>query len=145
MGHSTVGQFWRFSIAGGAGFLVDASVLVFLQHSFSLGPIPAQLGAFLCANVITWSINRHWAFSGHSGGNLALEWLRYLLSGGASAVVINGVFAGLIVVYPFFAHHPVTALAASSLCGAVVSFVAAKYWVFHPRWLRNTPIPEQEN
>ena len=145
MGHSTAGQLWRFSLTGGIGFLVDASVLVFLQQNFALGPVPAQLGAFLCANVITWSINRRWAFHGHSTGNLASEWLRYLLSGGASAVAINGIFALLVLFSVWFGKNPLFALAISSLCGAGTSFLAAKYWVFHPRWQPSSEIDRQES
>ena len=59
-------EFVLFSLAGVAGFLVDASV-VWTFTGAGVDPITAQAVAFTVAVTVTWLLNRRFTFARHAG------------------------------------------------------------------------------
>lgn len=121
-----------FSLAGAAGYLVDAALLLLLAPL--LGPYGGRLPSFLAAVLTTWLFNRHYTFrtSPRSGHSLVREFSRYLmvcLGGGA----VN-LLAYSLLVYLFDlpqAWLPL-AVAAGSIAGMGVNFTLSRRLVFPP-------------
>jgi putative flippase GtrA len=122
-------KFLRFAIAGVAGFAVDAVLVYALRGQF--GPYVARLVSFPAAVVVTWLINRTFAFATHQK-HLPLwrEFLHYfaaMLGGGA----INYVAYGLLLAFVEpVSQHPIIAIAFGSLAGLAVNFFLAHSFVF---------------
>jgi putative flippase GtrA len=131
-------KFLRFALAGIAGFAVDTAVVYALRGQF--GPYVARLVSFPAAVVVTWLINRSFAFATHEK-HLPLwrEFLHYfaaMLGGGA----INYAAYGLLITFvePVF-HRPIIAIAFGSLSGLAVNFFLAHSLVFRKAPSRQLP------
>ena len=121
-----------FSLAGAAGFLVDAgSVWVFTRAGAD--PLTAQAVAFTVAVTVTWLLNRRFTFAHHASPNWLREWLHYVAANSIGAVVNNGVYVLLVLSMALFSREPVLAVAAGSLAGLVFNFTASRALVFRPR------------
>jgi Predicted membrane protein len=121
-----------FSLAGVAGFLVDAGVVWVLTRA-GVGPIMAQAVAFTMAVTVTWLLNRRFTFAHHASPNWLREWLHYVAANSVGAVVNNGVYALLVLTVAMFSKEPVLAVATGSLAGLVFNFTASRTLVFRAR------------
>jgi len=81
-----------FSIAGVAGFLVDAGI-VWLFTMAGADPFTAQMVAFTLAVTVTWLLNRRFTFAHHASPNWVREWMHYVAANSVGAIVNNGVYA----------------------------------------------------
>ncbi|MDA8151232.1 MAG: GtrA family protein [Acidithiobacillus sp.] len=125
-------EFVLFSLAGVAGFLVDASI-VWAFTSAGVDPLTAQAVAFTVAVTVTWLLNRRFTFAHHASPHWLREWLHYVAANSVGAVVNNGVYALLVLTVAMFSKEPVLAVAAGSLAGLVFNFTASRALVFRPR------------
>jgi len=121
-----------FSLAGVAGFLVDAGVVWVLTRA-GVGPIMAQAVAFTMAVTVTWLLNRRFTFAHHASPNWLREWLHYVVANSVGAVANNGVYALLVVTVALFSKEPVLAVAAGSVAGLIFNFTASRTLVFRAR------------
>ena len=121
-----------FSLAGVAGFLVDAGI-VWVFTRAGVDPFTAQAVAFTMAVTVTWLLNRRFTFAHHASPNWLREWLHYVAANSVGAVVNNGVYALLVMTVALFSKEPVLAVAAGSLAGLVFNFTASRTLVFRPR------------
>lgn len=127
------GRLLRFAVAGFAGFAVDAGVLGLLIGPFALNAYLARVPSFLLAATATWLLNRYWAFADRRTGKHITEWARYLLTMIGGGVVNYATYALLLATVPVVARWPVLGVAAGSLAGMAVNFVAAQRWIFRGR------------
>ena len=121
-----------FSLAGAAGFLVDAGI-VWVFTRAGADPLTAQAVAFTVAVTVTWLLNRRFTFAYHASPNWLREWLHYVAANSIGAVVNNGVYVLLVLSMALFSREPVLAVAAGSLAGLVFNFTASRALVFRPR------------
>ncbi len=121
-----------FSLAGVAGFLVDASIVWTFTRA-GVDPITAQAVAFTVAVTVTWLLNRRFTFAHHASPNWLREWMHYVAANSVGAMVNNGVYALLVLTVALFSKEPVLAVAVGSLAGLVFNFTASRALVFRPR------------
>lgn len=125
----TLAQFWRFGFAGGIGFLTDVALL-YLCLAAGTGFYPGRLLSFLGATLVTWQINRRFAFRGHETSSLWRQWWQYLfvvLGGG----VVNYLVSALLVFFlPASTWLPLLSVAAGSIAGMAVNFLNTRKFVF---------------
>lgn len=125
----SIQQFWRFGIAGGIGFLVDVTVLylaVYLGSNVYLG----RVASFLCATIVTWQINRNFAFAAKTSISAWTEWWRYLLAVLGGGLVNYLLFTLTIALFPPSPMLPLIGVAVGSIGGMAVNFVSTKVLVF---------------
>lgn len=127
-----VQQFWRFTLAGAAGFVVDVAVL-YAGLALGLGYYLGRLVSFLCAAFATWQINRRHAFATEAGEKLLHEWLRYLLAMAGGGLLNYAVYSTIVFTTPHDPYLPALAVAAGSVSGLAANFTLAKFWVFKRR------------
>jgi putative flippase GtrA len=121
-----------FSIAGVAGFLVDAGI-VWLFTMAGADPFTAQMVAFTLAVTVTWLLNRRFTFAHHASPNWVREWMHYVAANSVGAIVNNGVYAILVLSVALFSKEPVLAVAVGSLAGLLFNFTASRALVFRSR------------
>ena len=125
-------RFWRFSLVGAIGFLVDVGTLYLAMEVMGVGPIVARAPAFLVAVTFTWIANRAFTF-GPSNRHPAVEWLRFLLANslGSAANMLAYVIA-LSLMPPGYGA-PAIAVACGSIAGLVFNFAMSHLYVFSQR------------
>jgi len=121
-----------FSLAGVAGFLVDAGI-VWLFTMAGVDPFTAQIVAFTLAVTVTWLLNRRFTFAHHASPNWVREWMHYVAANSVGAMVNNGIYAILVLSVALFSKEPVLAVAVGSLAGLLFNFTASRALVFHSR------------
>jgi putative flippase GtrA len=124
-----MGQFLSFALVGAFGFLVDAGVLS-LALLAGLGFYAGRLVSYLAAATFTWFCNRTFTFQSTNGSNRKAEWLRFVLWNAAGGAANLGVYAVLIAQGGVFVRMPALAVAAGSLSGLIINFLASKLFVF---------------
>ncbi|MGF0537777.1 GtrA family protein [Agrobacterium sp. ES01] len=117
----------RFAVVGGAGFLVDASMLALLLTFTPISAIPARALAILTALAATWYLNRRFTF-GASRYSVIREGFRYGSVGLTSALVNYLIFTGLLLTIPTLS--PFAALIFSSIAAMGFSFFGYSRFVF---------------
>lgn len=118
-----------FAIAGVFGYGVDAGVLSLSIGT--LGPVGGRALSFCCAVLMTWLINRNFAFADRAAKTgKGYELARYLLAmlpGGA----INWLAYGMaMTMLPAAGWRPAFAVAIGSLLGMLTNLTAARTLVF---------------
>ncbi len=126
-------QFLLFCIAGGIGFVVDATVVQALVSLAGGDPYVSRLASFLCAATATWLFNRHYTFAGHRHYSLLGEWARYLLAMSGGFAVNYGTYAALLLAFPLVHQYPVIGVAAGSLAGMAVNYASSRLWIYRRR------------
>jgi len=129
------GQFIRFTLVGGIGFVVDAGLLRLLLMA-GFGYYGGRVVSFLAAATTTWLLNRSFTFRRESSaesvaiGHPAGEWIAYLgvmVIGGA---VNYGTYAVAIALSELVRAHPELGVALGSLAGLCINFWSAKLMIF---------------
>jgi len=124
--------FW-FAIAGTLGFLVDAGVVSLLVNGLDWNPYLARLLSFLCAVATTFAFNRTVTFAAGGRGDLGRQAGQYLVAMLGGFAVNYGAYALLVYQFELVRQWPVIGVAAGSIAGLVVNFLAARFWVFGAR------------
>lgn len=123
-------QIFRFIIAGGLGFGVDAGALylaMWLGADFYLG----RGLSFLAAATFTWLFNRMLTFRrSRKPGRIYVEWFRYMFAMLIGGSVNYGVSAWMYRDCPIAYQWPVLAVAMGSIAGMGLNFFTAKFVVF---------------
>ncbi|HSD74009.1 MAG TPA: GtrA family protein [Steroidobacteraceae bacterium] len=120
-------QFALFALVGGAGFVVDAGVLLFLVNGLHANVYVARVVSWLVAATFTWRLNRSVTFRSAASQGARQQWLKFLaasLGGG----LINLTVSTLLIAAADFA--PVPAVACGSLAGLLWNFVSSRQFVF---------------
>jgi len=123
-------QFAWFCVAGALAFAVDAGVLQLLLLAPQADPYSARVLSFLCAVTTTWLFNRRVTFAHGSGLPLHREWMLYVGTQLGGFAVNYAVYALLVYSIDLVRAWPVLGVAAGSVAGLLVNFVAARRLVF---------------
>jgi putative flippase GtrA len=129
---ATVGrsELLRFTIVGGVGFLVDASILTLLVQVIGLDPYSSRVVSFLAAASTTWWFNRVFTFPGHAPRPIARQWLSFLLVSIGGAVINYGVYVATLQLWPLARSWPALGAAFGALAGMGFNFPASKLLIF---------------
>ncbi|QQR70077.1 MAG: GtrA family protein [Alphaproteobacteria bacterium] len=129
---------WRelacFSAIGVVGLLVDMGVLMMAVHGLGLDPYSGRLLSFLAAATGNWALNRYVTFKRHDRGAPLRQWARYLAANGVGFAVNYSVYGLLVALAPMVKAQPLWGVAAGSVAGLGVNFLASRRFVFraHP-------------
>lgn len=123
-------RFARFSLAGGAGFLIEAVILTWLVQGVEMNVYVARAISFSIAVTATWAINRNFAFGGLQRQEKGREYGAYFVVQVIGALINLAVFVAVLEVYPGLREIIVVPLAAGSAVAMVFNFTAARMWVF---------------
>lgn len=118
----------RFAVVGATGFVIDAG-LTFAFHRAGLSPWLARLPAYLVANLGTYTLNRNWTFNHRDRGFLT-GWARYFASTAAGAAVNYAAYSVVLLLTRHSSIEVLGAVAAGSLAGMSVNYLAARHFVF---------------
>ncbi|TCD16712.1 GtrA family protein [Oricola cellulosilytica] len=121
-------RFFGFAVAGGTGFVVDASVLTGLMAFTPLGPFSARIFAIGAAMFATWMINRTMTF-GKSDRHVVREGARYGAVAITGAVLNYAIYSGLLLAAPNL-FTPLGALVIAVAFVTVFSYVGYSRFVF---------------
>jgi putative flippase GtrA len=121
-------QLALFTLVGGAGFVVDAGVLLLLIHFVGMDVYVSRLLSWLVAATFTWWLNRTLTFR-YQGGRLLRQWLMFLAANSGGGLINIGVSSALIAL----TLTPVAAVACGSLSGLLWNFLASRRFVFRRR------------
>jgi putative flippase GtrA len=125
-------RFISFGVIGAFGFLVDSSAL-YAAIWLGAGKYLGRLFSYLCAVTVTWALNERFTFAGRAQGPTLQRWTRFAVSQLSGGLVNLLVYSELVHANGFCADHPIAAVAAGSIAGLVVNFVAAQRYVFNAR------------
>ncbi|GAB4357939.1 MAG: hypothetical protein Kow0026_18570 [Oricola sp.] len=118
-----------FAVAGGTGFIVDASVLTLLMRFTPLGPFSARIFAIAAAMLTTWIINRNVTF-GKSGRHVVKEGARYGFVALIGAGLNYAIYSGLLLAAPGVIT-PLMALVIAVGIVTVFSYLGYSRFVFN--------------
>jgi putative flippase GtrA len=123
-------KLFRFLIAGGVGFVVDAGVLHLLLWFTPFGPFVGRAISIPSSLLATWVLNRNFTF-GRSDRSLAAEGFRYGSVGLTSALLNYALFSSLLMTEPSL--RPIIALTLASAAATAFSFFGYSRFVFRHR------------
>lgn len=126
-------RFLRFAIVGGAGFVVDESILALMQRLAGLDPFSARAVSILAAMTFTWWGNRNLTFaSSRARGSLpiASEWLRFVVANSVGAFANYGSYVLLVRFAPAPLNNAYLAAAIGVAIGLLFNFTLSKRFVF---------------
>ncbi len=129
-GNSMVTEFFKFSLVGTLGFVVDAGSLQLLVSLAGINPYLSRLFSYLLAATTTWWLNRRFTFAACNDTCWKGQWLRYLVVNAAGGGVNYGVYALCLFLSEFVSQHLYLGVAAGSIAGLAVNFTASRYLVF---------------
>jgi len=121
-------QLALFTLVGGAGFVVDAGVLLLLIHAVGMDVYVARPLSWLAAATFTWWLNRTLTFR-DTGTNRLRQWLMFLAANSGGGLINIGISSALIAAQV----APVAAIACGSLAGLIWNFLASRQFVFRRR------------
>jgi putative flippase GtrA len=135
-----LGQFARFGVVGGIGFLLDLGVFnlllftVFDSTRVHEGPILAKIVSTIVAIVFNWVGNRFWTFREHRGTQLLREGVEF------GVVSIGGLLIGLGCLW--ISHYAlgldskladnISSNVVGLALGTAFRFALYRLWVFRP-------------
>ena len=120
-----------FVVVGAAGFVVDGGLLTVLARTAGWNVFLARALSFTAATVVTWALNRKFAFRVRdAAGQRGKEYTRYLAVQVMGAAINLGCFTALIAIYPELRLIPVVPLFAGALVALGFNYTGARYFVF---------------
>ena len=122
--------FTAFLLVGGVGFLVDAGILATLVHGYDWGDYSARLVSFPVAVIITWLLNRRFAFSSGATTRRGREYTRYLAVQTCGSLINFMVYSACIATIPIMDQWPVLALAVGVMVQIPFNFIGMQKFVF---------------
>jgi len=123
-------QLLLFGVGGVIGFIVDAGVLQLLVRALAWDRFSGRLISFLCAATATWVFNRHYTFHGLRRHSLFGEWSRYILAMSGGFACNFAAYSALVLWFDIDRQWLILAVAAGSIAGMGVNFIASRYWVY---------------
>ena len=122
-----LGQFFRFALVGGAGFLIDAGLLAALHNGAGIDPFVARLFSLIASGFTTWRLNRSLTF-GASGRSQTSEGLRYASVAALTAGLNYLIYASALMLWPGL--PPVAAAVLATLLAMGFSFAGYSRYAF---------------
>jgi len=132
-------QLALFCFGGVIGFIVDAGVLQVLVVGLAWDRYSGRLISFLCAATATWVFNRHYTFRGPRRHSLFGEWARYVFAMSGGFACNYAAYWALVYFFNFDGPWLILAVAAGSVAGLGVNYMASRHWVFRHHKPPKTP------
>lgn len=124
-------QFIFFGIVGTIGFIVDASVLLYLVHIENFSIVFARIISFIVAVFATWILNRYFTFSkSEKKDTKSKEYIKYLSIQTAGAGINFLVFFGLIYIFEALKDILIIPLAIASIAAMFFNFFFIKNKIY---------------
>jgi putative flippase GtrA len=123
-------QLVLFGIGGTIGFIVDAGVLQLLVSGLAWDRFSGRLISFVCAATATWFFNRHYTFRGIRRHSLLGEWSRYIFAMSGGFACNFATYSTLVLWFNLDRQYLILGVAAGSIAGLGVNFLASRYWVY---------------
>lgn len=122
----------KFSLVGGVGFIIDASVFALLSTLFDWDLLVIRGVAFICAATTTWLGNRVYTFVESSAAPRFEQWKKFVFSACLSAIPNFVVFKLSLELISSDGWYVYLALVLGVLAGMVSNFMLSSRWVFNP-------------
>jgi putative flippase GtrA len=127
---AAAGQFLRFCIVGGVGFVIDASVVYGGVTYFGMDPYLTRVISYLTAATATWILNRRFTFSQKLNRPLHREWSYYISANAIGGTTNYITYVICLWYFQDISNGIIVGVAAGSAVGLAFNFVASKWWVF---------------
>ncbi|HUY62279.1 MAG TPA: GtrA family protein [Candidatus Paceibacterota bacterium] len=117
----------RFAASGGTGAVVHFSVLIFLVERLGIYPINASVIAFLCAFLVSFSLQKFWTFRNFDTGKTTRQASLYF------SIALAGLGANAALMYLFIDFAQLEYLVAQALTSGIIAvgnFFLYKHVVF---------------
>jgi putative flippase GtrA len=121
--------------------LADAGLLAVLVHGVGSGPIVARAVSFPAAVLLTFLLNRFWAFADAERRSALGAFFAYLLTQAAGIFCNLLVYTAGLAVLPWPLAEPVICLAIASAAALVVNYAGLRLLVFRKRASIEAPTP----
>lgn len=118
---------FRFSLVGGLGFLVDAGLLLLLLET-GLNAYLARLGSFAVAVTCTFFLNCFYTFAAHraDGEQLGQLWVRYVAANSLGMTTNYLCYSAVVFGLGDARVMVVSGLVLGSAAGLLVNFTLSK-------------------
>lgn len=128
-------RFFIFTLVGGVGFVVDASILTVMIKQFGFNLYIARSVSFTCASLATWLLNRSLTFRDNTQAThiRGSEYFRYVTVQIVGALINLLVFVLLTLLWPQLGALPVVPLAVGAVFGLLFNFAGTRIWVYPDR------------
>ena len=123
-------RFLRFVVVGTAGFLADTGVLLAIVHASGINPVIAKMLSFGVAVVLTFELNRRWAFGNVRHENLRTAFAAYLGVQSTGFLCNSAAFALSIYLLPVPFNNILLCSVIASALALFVNYAGAKHLVF---------------
>lgn len=123
-------RFFRFTVVGAVGFVVDAGVLQALVSLGGWGLVEARAVAIPVAVFATWLLNRTLTFPESHGGPALRSLMRYFAVSAVGAGVNFVVYSVLVFASQAMAARPLVPLAIASVIALIVNYLGSKHFAF---------------
>jgi putative flippase GtrA len=121
-------QLASFGVIGALNFVVDTAIFNLL---FSIGPVKAQVVATVVATTMSYFLNRHWTFRGHSRASLRREYVLFFVLNGVGLAITAAIVG--VAKYGFDLHDQIVLNVVRLFAIAVATlfrFWSYRRWVF---------------
>jgi putative flippase GtrA len=122
--------FAAFLVIGGVGFVVDASILATLVHLYGWGDYTARLISFPVAVLVTWLLNRNFAFASGATERKGTEYTRYVGVQTVGSLINFAVYSVCIATIPVMDRWPVIALSVGVMVQIPFNYLGMQKFVF---------------
>lgn len=122
--------FLPFACVGAVGFIVDAGILNWLIFSHGWDHYTARIASFAVAVLVTWFLNRNWAFRHQASANKTREYSAYLTVQTIGAALNFAIYSACIFLFPWFKQYPILPLAIGSGIAMLFNFAASRRYAF---------------
>lgn len=122
-------QIVSFLTVGGLGFLVDAGITQALVSFAGVPQLSARVPAILIAVCLTFYFNKNHTFDAKDTC-LAKSFGLYAISTVVAQSINFAAYTAAVMWVDMSHHFTFLAVAFGSVCGAAITFLLSKYWVF---------------
>lgn len=129
-------EFVKFGLVGVGGLFVDMGALWIALNPMGLPLLGGRVFSYLTAATFTWACNRTLTFATRAGGNLVVEWAKFLavnaVGGLVNFLTYAAVAAGPSEIWPqvLLDYRPYIGVCLGSVAGMLINFFASKRFVF---------------
>lgn len=123
-------QFIKFGVVGGIGFIVDASILLFLVNILIFDIAFSRACSFSCAVFVTWLINRKFTFEQSSKYSKSKEYFIYFFIQIFGALINFIIFILLVNNIEFMKKILIIPLFIGSIFSLIFNFFCIKRGVY---------------
>ena len=126
-------RFLRFCCVGAAGFVTDTGILMALVHLGHVDPIVAKALSFALAVLVTFDLNRRWAFERGRDVRARTAFPAYLAVQGVGFLCNWTVFTACILLLPKPFGSVLVAAVIASAVALILNYLGAARLVFGDR------------